>query len=56
MMKTMVAGTQIATVDAYGATLFHMKAAGLKHIAKSSKLGLGEIDLDKVNIEKVSLG
>jgi hypothetical protein len=33
-----------------------MKAAGLKHIAKSSQFGLGEIDLDKVNIKKVSLG
>jgi uncharacterized protein (DUF362 family) len=55
LMKTMVAGTQIATVDAYGATLFGIKAAGLTHVVKSSKFGLGEIDLDKVNIEKVSL-
>ncbi|UCB53603.1 MAG: DUF362 domain-containing protein [Candidatus Zixiibacteriota bacterium] len=56
LMKTMVAGTQIATVDAYGATLFGIKPAGLTHIVKSSKFGLGEIDLDKVIIEKVSLG
>ncbi|KPK99885.1 MAG: cytoplasmic protein [candidate division Zixibacteria bacterium SM23_73_3] len=56
MKKTIIAGTQIATVDAYGATLFGMKPAGLKHIVKSSKLGLGEIDLSKVNIKKVSLG
>jgi uncharacterized protein (DUF362 family) len=56
LMKTVVAGTQIATVDAYGATLFGIKAAGLAHIVKSSKLGLGEINLEKVNIEKVSLG
>ena len=54
--KTVIAGTQIATVDAYGATLFGIKPAGLAHIVKSSKFGLGEIDLDKVNIEKVSLG
>jgi uncharacterized protein (DUF362 family) len=54
--KTVIAGTQIATVDAYGATLFGIKAAGLAHIVKSSRFGLGEIDLDKVNIEKVSLG
>jgi uncharacterized protein (DUF362 family) len=54
--KTVIAGTQVATVDAYGATLFGIKAAGLAHIVKSSKLGLGEIDLEKVNIEKVSLG
>ena len=53
--KTIIAGTQIATVDAYGATLFGIKAAGLAHIVKSSKLGLGEIDLSKVNVKKVSL-
>ena len=56
LKKTVIAGTQIATVDAYGATLFGMKAHGLAHIVKSSKLGLGEIDLDKVNVKKVSLG
>jgi uncharacterized protein (DUF362 family) len=55
-MKTVVAGTQIATVDAYGATLFNMKATGLEHIVKSSKLGLGGIDLSEVNIKTVSLG
>jgi len=54
--KTIIAGTQIATVDAYGATLFGIKPEGLKHIVKSSKLGLGEIDLSKVNIKTVSLG
>jgi uncharacterized protein (DUF362 family) len=54
--KTVIAGTQIATVDAYGATLFNMKAEGLAHIVKSSKLGLGEIDLGAVNIKTVSLG
>jgi uncharacterized protein (DUF362 family) len=56
LSKTVVAGTQIATVDAYGTTLFGIKPAGLAHIVKSSKLGLGEIDLDKVNVKKISLG
>jgi uncharacterized protein (DUF362 family) len=56
LKKTVIAGTQIATVDAYGATLFDIKPAGLAHIVKSSKLGLGEIDLDKVNVKKISLG
>ncbi|MGB2804752.1 MAG: DUF362 domain-containing protein [Candidatus Zixiibacteriota bacterium] len=54
--KTVIAGTEIATVDAYGATLFGIRSAGLAHVVKSSKFGLGEIDLDKVNIKKVSLG
>ncbi len=56
MKKTIIAGTQIATVDAYGATLFNMKPMDLGHIVKSSKFGLGEIDLSKVNIKRVSLG
>jgi uncharacterized protein (DUF362 family) len=56
LAKTVVAGTQIATVDAYGATLFGIKPTDLAHVVKASKLGLGEIDLDKVNIRKISLG
>jgi uncharacterized protein (DUF362 family) len=54
--KTVVAGTQLITVDSYGATLFGIKPEGLEHIVKSSKFGLGEIDLDKVTIKKMSLG
>jgi uncharacterized protein (DUF362 family) len=54
--KTIIAGTQIATVDAYGATLFNMEPTDLGHVVKSSGFGLGEIDLSKVNIKRVSLG
>ncbi len=54
--KAIIAGTQIATVDAYGATLFDIKPTDLGHVVKSSKFGLGEIDLSKVNIKRVSLG
>jgi len=54
--KTLIAGTQIATVDAYGATLFDMKPTDLRYVVKASKFGLGEIDLSKVNIKKVTLG
>jgi uncharacterized protein (DUF362 family) len=56
LKKTIVAGPQIATVDACGATLFGIKPQGLAHVVKSSKLGLGEMDLDKVNIKRISLG
>ncbi len=56
LRKTIVAGPQIATVDAYGATLFGIKPQELAHVVKSSEFGLGEIDLDKVNIKKMSLG
>jgi len=53
--KTIIVGKNIATVDAYGATLFGMKPADLGYVVKANKLGLGEIDLNKVNIKKVSL-
>jgi uncharacterized protein (DUF362 family) len=55
LTKTVAAGTQMATVDAYGATLLGIKPGGIAHIVKASKFGLGEIDLDKVNIRKISL-
>lgn len=53
--KTIIAGKDIATVDAYGTTLFDMKPTDLRYVIKANKFGLGEIDLDKVNIKKVSL-
>jgi uncharacterized protein (DUF362 family) len=53
--KTIIAGAQIASVDAYGATLFGMKPADLGYVVKANKFGLGEIDIDKLNIKKLSL-
>jgi uncharacterized protein (DUF362 family) len=53
--KTIIAGKNIATVDAYGATLFNMKPTDLGYVVKGNKFGLGEIDLNKVNIKKIAL-
>ena len=53
--KTIIAGKNIATVDAYGATLFNMKPTDLVYVVKANKLGLGEIDLNKVTIKRVAL-
>jgi uncharacterized protein (DUF362 family) len=53
--KTIIAGTQIASVDAYGTTLFGMKPTDLVCVVKCNKFGLGEIDLDKINIKMISL-
>lgn len=52
---TIVAGTTIATVDAYAATLHGREPSKLSMLTRASELGLGEIDLKKVNIKKVSL-
>ncbi|MGB2696658.1 MAG: DUF362 domain-containing protein [Candidatus Zixiibacteriota bacterium] len=54
-MDTIIAGENIATVDAYGATLFGIKPSELELIKTGNKLGLGEIDLDKIRMKKLSL-
>jgi uncharacterized protein (DUF362 family) len=54
-IDTIIAGQNIATVDAYGATLFDVKPADVECVRIGSKLGLGEIDLDKIRIKKISL-
>ena len=53
--KTIIAGRDIATVDAYGATLLDTKPTDLGCVVKANKFGLGEIDLKKVNIKRVNL-
>jgi uncharacterized protein (DUF362 family) len=54
-LNTIIAGTDIATMDAYGATLFNIEPEELPFIVNANKLGLGEINLEKLNIKKVSL-
>jgi uncharacterized protein (DUF362 family) len=55
----MVAGRQIASVDAYGLTLAkfnskNMTPADVKHIELAGKAGLGEVDIAKLKVKKVS--
>jgi uncharacterized protein (DUF362 family) len=54
-IDTIIAGQNIATVDAYGATLFGLKPEDLESVKIANKLGLGEIDLDKIRMKKISL-
>lgn len=54
-MDTIIAGENIATVDAYGATLFGIKPEELEFIKIGNELGLGEIDLNKIRMKKLSL-
>jgi uncharacterized protein (DUF362 family) len=49
-IKTLIAGTNQVTVDAYGATLFDLKPADLPYLVKAKERGLGEIDLQKIKI------
>ncbi len=52
LTKTVVVGTNQASVDAYGTTLFGMKPTDLPYLVKANEQGLGEIDLDKLKIVK----
>ncbi|HVP37193.1 MAG TPA: DUF362 domain-containing protein [Terriglobales bacterium] len=54
LTKTVIAGKNIASVDAYGTTLFGLKPTDLPCIALGNKFGLGEIDLNKLAIERYS--
>lgn len=54
LTKTVIAGKNIASVDAYGTTLFGLKPVDLPCIVLGNKFGLGEIDLSKLAIERYS--
>ena len=46
-----IAGVDPVAVDAYGARLLGKQPGEIGHIVKAHKLGLGEMDLDKLTIE-----
>jgi uncharacterized protein (DUF362 family) len=50
--KTVIIGTNMPSVDAYGATLFGQKATDLKYLVNAGAQGVGVIDLAKLEILK----
>ena len=50
-----IAGTDPVAADSYAATLFGLKGEDVAHIKAAHNMGIGEIDLDKVQIQKVSV-
>ena len=54
-IDTVVASPYIASADAYAATLFGKNPTDLRFITNGHKLGLGEIDLEKLNLAKTDL-
>lgn len=59
-LETVIAGTDQVAVDSYATTLapwYGQTFTGrqVRHILEAHKLGLGEIDLDKLRIERVSV-
>ncbi|NOZ60592.1 MAG: DUF362 domain-containing protein [Calditrichaeota bacterium] len=55
-VNTIIAGADIVAVDAFGATLFGLQPEQLGFLKEAHARGLGEMNLDKLKIEKVSLG
>ena len=54
-LDTVIAGVDPVAIDSYGATLFGMKGSDLGYVRIGNKLGLGEMDLNKVRIKKMSV-
>jgi uncharacterized protein (DUF362 family) len=53
-MDTVIASVDQVAVDSYGATLFGLKGSDLGYLKLGEKGGLGNMDLSKVRIKKVT--
>lgn len=54
-LDTIVVGIDPIAIDSYGATLFGMKGSDLRYVTLGHKMGLGQMDLNKVNIRKINV-
>jgi len=52
-VNKVIAGADPLAVDAYAATLFGVVAADVPHLAAAARFGIGQMDLEKVNIKQV---
>jgi uncharacterized protein (DUF362 family) len=53
--KTVIVGTNQASVDAFGTTLFGMKPTDLEYLVQAAQRGMGVIDLDRLRIDKAAV-
>ncbi len=54
--RQLIVGRDPVAVDSYAATLLGLKGDDIGHIIRAYELGLGEYDLDKVDIRRVGSG
>lgn len=55
LKKTMIAGTNIVSVDACAVGLFGFKPTDIGFLVNAQKRGMGEIDLEKISIHQIDL-
>ncbi len=54
-LDTLIVGIDPIAIDSFGATLFGMKGSDLRYVTLGHRLGLGQMDLNKLRIQKVSV-
>ena len=54
-LDTVIVGVDSVAIDSYGATLFGMKGSDLGYVTLGHKLGLGQMDLNKLRIKNITV-
>ena len=54
-MDTVIAGVDQVAVDSFGATLFGMKGSDLEYVKIADKMGLGRMDISKLNVKRINV-
>jgi uncharacterized protein (DUF362 family) len=52
-LDTVIAGPDLVAADAFAATLFDLSGADIPYVTAAYDMGLGEMDLEKVDIRRV---
>lgn len=54
-MDTVIVGVDQVAVDSFGATLFGMKGSDLEYVKIADKMGLGKMDISKLNVKRINV-
>lgn len=54
-LDTVIASIDQVAVDSYGATLFGMKGSDLGYVRVANKMGIGNMDMSRININKLTI-
>lgn len=54
-LDTVIVGVDQVAIDSYGATLFGLKGSDLGYVTIADKMGIGKMDLKKLQIKKINI-